>query len=414
MDDVFPPNGYKQIKSKVSGITVYQATEDEGEHQEVVAFSCPQCGATSAFCSDNGGLTCTHCRYYEAPKEAVYSGKGSEEFEFTLATVQRASQGWGVDRKELVCSHCGGHSILPPESLSHTCPFCHSNKVVQQKAPQDVLRPRFLVPIKIHPNQIKAKVQEWMGNNWLLPKDLHRLAHQTEFVPVYIPYWTFDAQAKARWKAEVGKRVNVGKTTTTVWKWKSGWVEHYFDDHLENGSRHLDPHLLAKIQQFNLEELVPYDPSFLAGVSAQAYEVQLDDAWKLARQHMREEIKRRCRDQIHESKIRNFHMGLDFSEESWRYILLPFLIGSYTYNGKSYQVLINAQNRRLAGNRPADWNRLGKFALLSVIPAAFLLLGSLLFPEIKDELSIGSFLAFAGAAIFSIVSFISAKKLENP
>lgn len=414
MDDVFPPKGYKKINSKVSGITVYKAAEEAEDHQEVVAFSCPQCGATSAYCADNGGLTCTHCKYYEAPKDLAYSGKGSEEFEFTLTTVQRASQGWGIERKELECNNCGGHSILPPESLSHTCPFCHSHNVVQQQAPQDVLRPRFLIPIKVQPNQIKNKVKEWLGNSWLLPKDLQRLAHATEFVPIYIPYWTFDARAKAKWKAEVGKRVKRGDRHVTIWRWESGWVEHYFDDHLENGSVHLDQRLLKKIERFHLEELVPYDPSFLAGVSAQAYEVQLDQAWQYARKHMREDIRKRSLSQTSTSRVRNFHMGLSFSEESWRYILLPFLIGSYEYNGKSYQVLINGQNRSLAGNRPADWNKLGKMAILSFLPAALTFLSILLFPEAKEPLTTAGILGFAGAIIFSILGYTQARKLENP
>ena len=139
----FPPDGYEQISSSISGITIYQPKQESESHKEVVAFSCPQCGAATAYCSDNGAVTCTHCNYHEAPEASTASGKGSEELEFTLTTVQRASQGWGLERKELSCNSCGGKTILPPESLSHTCPFCHSQHVVQQKASQDALRPRF-------------------------------------------------------------------------------------------------------------------------------------------------------------------------------------------------------------------------------------------------------------------------------
>ena len=413
MNSPFPPEGYESTPSNVPGIHIYKPKADEDGHQEVVAFSCPNCGASSAFCADNGALTCTHCKYYEEAEDPIFSGKGSEELEFTLETVQRASQGWGLDRKELVCENCGGHTVVAPENLSHTCPFCHSHKVIQQQAPQDALRPRFLIPIKVHTDLVKSNIEAWMGRHWLLPSDLHRLAHATDFVPMYIPYWTFDARGKARWKAEVGKWESRGEKSELVWRWESGWAETYFDDLLVSGSSHLEEKLLEKIQRFDLRELTPYNPSFLAGVHAQAYEVSLDEAWMSARSIMRESLRGDCLEKPSGSEIRNFHMGLQFSEESWRYILLPFLVGSYEYNGKSYQVLINGQNKRMAGRRPVDWRKLGKISLLSMLPGLLLLLGILAFPQFQEELTIGGIGALVLSAIVFLFLLTSAFKLQR-
>ena len=57
------------------------------------------------------------------------------------------------------------------------------------------------------------------------------------------------------------------------------------------------------------------------------------------------------------SKIRNFSMNLDFSEESWRYVLLPLYLANYPFDGKNYQVMINGQTGAIAGQRPVDWTR---------------------------------------------------------
>ncbi len=117
-------------------------------HQPVVDFKCPQCGATTAYSVPDGGLTCTHCGYYEPPEKPVV-GKGAQEFEFTVETMERAAHGWGEPRTEMECQNCGARTSLPVGSLTSTCAFCGSNKVIQREAPQDVLRPRFLIPFKI-------------------------------------------------------------------------------------------------------------------------------------------------------------------------------------------------------------------------------------------------------------------------
>ena len=94
MSNPFPPPGYILTKSAINGIEVYiPAPTDSGPRQEVVDFKCPQCGATTAYNATDGGLTCTHCGYYEAPQKAVV-GKRADQFEFTVDTIQRAAQGW--------------------------------------------------------------------------------------------------------------------------------------------------------------------------------------------------------------------------------------------------------------------------------------------------------------------------------
>ena len=73
----FPPPGYIPTQSAVSGIEVYMpAPPEAGPQQEVVDFKCPQCGATTAYSVEDGGLTCSHCGYYEAPHKAAI-GRGA-------------------------------------------------------------------------------------------------------------------------------------------------------------------------------------------------------------------------------------------------------------------------------------------------------------------------------------------------
>jgi DNA-directed RNA polymerase subunit RPC12/RpoP len=382
MTEPFPPPGYIQGESKLEGIEIYQPAPPAEKHQEIVDFKCPQCGATTAYSLEDGGLTCTYCNYYESPK-SVAVGKRADEFEFKVETLERAAQGWGEARKELSCQRCGAAVSLPPESLTVTCPFCGSNKVIQRQAPQDILRPRYLVPFKIEPHACRAAVQTWLGSSWMTPASLQQVSRVGDFTPIYIPFWTFDSACKAGWKAQVGHEVTERyyqdgewKTRTRIdWRWESGHVQASYDDVLINGTQKLSPVLLERISNFNLSALTPYEPRFLAGLQAQAYDIPLETAWEQGREVMRERTRQACRSQASTSLVRNFSMSLDFSEESWRYILLPLFISVYQYESNAYQIMVNGQSGAVSGQRPADWNKV--WLVIAACLAPGLLLGLL-------------------------------------
>ncbi len=422
----FPPKNYIPTKSTISGIEIYKpAPENQGQHKAVVSFNCPQCDGTTAFNALDGGLTCGFCGYHEPPKKALV-GKGAEEFEFTVETVERAAHGWGVERSDLHCQRCGSHTIIPPESLTHTCPFCGSNNVIQQKAPQDALRPRFLVPFKLESEACQKIAREWLGSSWMTPAGMKRLSRIADFVPVFIPFWTFDSHATATWRAEVGhtkssRRYNSRTkswttTTKTVWKWESGRVKRFFDDLVVSGSTQLSKKLLGQIQDYNLHDLLEYEPNLLAGQQAQAYDLPLDEAWKSARHTMREKTRLDCRRQASTSKIRNFSMSLDFSDESWRYILLPVYIAIYHYQQEQFQVMVNGQTGSIAGQRPPDWVKIWLLISLSMAPSLILGVAGivlLFFGGVGFPLLLVAFVLAAIGIAISLKLFQKAQELDD-
>lgn len=419
----FPPPGYVPTKSAIPGIEIYKpAPENTGPQQEIVSFNCPRCDGTTAFNAADGGLTCSYCGYHEPPQKPIV-GKGAEEFEFTVETVERAAHGWGVERIDLHCRRCGAHTAIPPDTLTHTCPFCGSNNVIQQKASQDELRPRFLIPFKLEQEACQKITREWLVGSWMTPGSIRRLARIADFIPVFIPFWTFDSKAYATWRAEVGhtkssRRYNSRTkswttTTKTVWRWESGSVSRFFDDLVVSGTTRLSRKLLGEIQNFNLNDLLAYEPKFLAGQKAQAYDLPLNEAWEAARHSMREATRQDCRKQASTNKIRNFNMNLDFSEESWRYILLPVYIAIYHYQGERYQVMINGQTGKIAGQRPADWVKvwlvvlaiMSPSLLLGLVGVILLLLGGIGFPFLA--------VAFVLALFGIVLSFHLVKKAQE-
>lgn len=415
------------------GIEVYMpAPVVEAVKAEVVDFKCPQCGATTAYSAADGGLTCTHCNYYEAPQRPI-EGKGAEQLEFTVDTLEQAAvqdqllrpaQGWGESRVEVACQSCGAVITLATTNLSYTCPFCGSNKVIQRQASQDVLRPRFVIPFKVDTPACSRISTEWLGSSWMTPSDLRQSASKALFQGVYLPYWTFDARTPASWRAEVGhprmeryRHNGEWKTRTVIdWRWESGQVEQIHDDLLVPGAGSASPLLLKEIGNFDLNDLSPYEPKYLAGFQAQAYDVPLEAAWETGRQEMRERTKQACIARASTSQVRNFTMSLDFADESWRYILLPVYSAAYTYGGKTYQAMINGQTGAIAGQRPVDWNKLWLVIALALLPGFIVgVLGLLAIPLFGIGVpiaGIGFFLLLVGV-VASIVLYIQAARMDD-
>lgn len=419
-----PPTGYIPIQSSLEGVTVYAPQKEDEKTDTLTVFKCPKCGATTRFDVAAGGVACEHCGYLK-PVEAAAIGRKAEEYEFTLETLNEAEQGWGVMRQALHCDSCGVDLSIEKTALTITCPFCASNKVNVRVAQSSHLRPRYLVPFKILAETNRARAREWLGKGWFHPDALAPSAILDHFSGVYMPFWTFDAQISAAWKAEVGhehqeRYYDSGskswKTRIVIrWRWQSGRVNLTIDDLLVSGSAHASRLILEKLFPFNLNELVTYHPDFLAGWQAHSYEITLPAAWEDGKAAMRQKAVKACYADIGSSHVRNFSMTADFADQSWRYILLPVYISAYKYENKVFQVMVNGQTGVVAGQKPVAWWKIWLAIAALLSPGA--MLGLIGFPLLIAggigfiPLALG-FILFVVGGIFSFIIYQQAVASE--
>jgi hypothetical protein len=132
-------------------------------------------------------------------------------------------------------------------------------------------------------------------------------------------------------------------------------------------------------------------------LKAKSYDIPLDDAWSSARGQMREMSKDACRSAIHSNHVRNFSMNADFSDETWRFILLPVYIAAYRFGEKGYQVMVNGQSGKVAGQKPVAWRKVLAVILLALLPGLIAgLVGMLQGSSGGTALALGIFLFLAG------------------
>ena len=400
-----PPAGYIPVESRLAGVTVFAPAPKVETGPDALIFTCPRCGAATAYDPGAASVTCGSCgtpQYFQA--QVV--GRAAEVDEFRVDVLDREARGWGRERRELHCDACGADLSLAANDLSATCAFCGSTRVVARAATDAGLRPRFLIPFKVPAEACHKLAQEWLGRGWMHPAGLAAAAGSAQFTGLYLPFWTFGARVAADWRAEVGYEVQrryfdahdaKWKTKTEIeWRWQAGRVVVPVNDHLEAATTKISATLLGRVATYDLNGLVAYDPAFLAGWQAQAYDRPLATAWENARAHMREAARQACQGDIGSPHVRNLAVAADFEDERWRYILVPAYLAPYRFNDKLYQLLINGQTGAVVGQKPVEWLRVWLAVAAILAPGLLLSLLGLLLAVV----GIGLVLLVLGGGLF--------------
>lgn len=412
--------GFEQVPSRLDGVMVFAPIPEKDELQ-TQSYSCPQCGGHLQFDVNVAGMACIYCGYTAAVKTETV-GKEAESFEFTIENVKASEEEWQTGRQLLHCDNCGAELSYPEGSVAASCPYCGSNKVNLSFPKTKSLRPQVLLPFNVKPDDLKANISDWLGKGWMHPKELKTLAQPDKLSPIYLPYWTFSAAIEADWKAEVGHYEteryydSSSKSYKTrqvlVWRWESGQVSHHFQDMTVNGvnPKRINHAMLTAIEPYSLDALVLFSPDYLVGMNVQAYETPLNDAWETARQNMRASSQDLCKSDTGSSHVRNMSIDMSYDDEKWRYVLLPVYMTGYSFMSNYYNIMLNGQTGKLAGQKPVDWKKVRAITwLIALIPLILFII--LLLAKVSFAMFMG-FLAVIGI-IVSITLYNQAKRAEK-
>ena len=368
--------------------------------QEEFRWPCEQCGAQLRFAPGQTRLVCDHCGHVqEIPQETQRSRtKALQELDLAKGLRDDLSSGEMVEVRTTTCPNCGAQVEITGATHATECPFC-ATPVVLDTGTLRHIKPQALVPFALTESEARKAMVAWMGSLWFAPGTLLEYARKGRAMNgIYVPYWTFDADTSSRYSGERGEyyyetrtvqvRVN-GKMETrqeqvrrTRWYSTSGRVARDFDDVLVMASRSLPERLGDELTPWDLGALAPYNPEFLAGFQAEGYTVPLAEGGDVARNRMSVVIAQDVRRDIGGDEQRIHSIDTDWSDETFKHILLPIWMAAYKYNGKSYRFLVNGQTGEVQGERP--WS-VWKIAF-AVLLAAVLALGAVYLsdPEALD------------------------------
>src|SRR5208282_4917020 len=120
---------------------------------------------------------------------------------------------------------------------------------------------------------------------------------------------------------------------------------------------------LDALEPWDLPALCAYEPAYLAGFKAQRYQIELPAGFEKAKQVMERTITQDVRRDIGGDEQRIEQVRTATSNETFRHLLLPVWIGAYRFQGKVFQVVVNARTGEVQGERPYS---AAKIALLVI------------------------------------------------
>lgn len=344
-------------------------------------FPCSACGSDLRFEPAKGQLTCPHCGHEEV-LDAAPPANAIPELDFRAALARALPEAEMEETRVLSCDSCGAQVELDHVTHAKECPFCAS-PVVTDTGTHRHIKPRGVLPFALQAEEARAAMEAWLGKLWFAPNGLKEFARKGRPLQgIYLPYWTYDAATRSMYSGARGTVYYVTRTRTNAkgetetyreqkvrWTPVSGRVARDFDDVLVLASKTLPRRHTEALEPWDLSEMVPYTPEYLAGFRAEGYAIDLEDGFDLARTKMDKVIRRDVRFAIGGDRQRIDTIQTSVSDVTFKHVLLPVWLAAYRFRDKVYRCVINGRTGRVQGERPwSVWKIL--FAILGALLAA--------------------------------------------
>jgi len=344
-------------------------------------FPCPQCGADYRFAPAEGKLICDHCGHSEPLAEEDRPTGGIPELDFRAAIEARLPEAEIEETRVSKCPNCGAEVEFDANTHARECPFC-ATPVVTDTGTHRHIKPRGVLPFALSEREAQTAMAEWLGRLWFAPNGLREYARKGRKMDgIYVPYWTFDADTKSAYRGERGTVYYVTETVMRDgkpeqvqrqkirWRPVSGRVARFFDDVLVLASKSLPKKYTDALEPWDLSELKPYAPEFLAGFRAEGYQVELSEGYSEARAIMDRTIDRDVRFDIGGDRQRVHDIQTQVSDVTFKHILLPVWMAAYKFRGKTYRFVVNGRTGRVQGERPWSVWKIAIAVVLGLIVA---------------------------------------------
>jgi len=349
----------------------------EINRENINRFLCPACGANMVFNPQNGQLACSYCGHAQEIKAAgTVEEKSYEEF---LRPEAMQLQPMATDAMQVGCSSCGAIVNFTPPETARECDFCGAKIVAQPKAADPLIAPEGVLPFSVTTPQANAALKSWISSRWFAPSKLKDFARPDKISSIYIPYWTYDAFSRTAYDGERGEHYyetiyyeengeqKSRQVRHTNWYSASGAVERQFDDVSVPATTSLPQNYLDALEPWDFAELKSYEPAFLSGHKAQTYQIALPQGFERFKEIASGVILTDVCRNIGGNEQRIHDVSTDFSDITFKHLLLPVYAGAYQFGGKTFQIVVNGRTGEVQGARPYSWLKIAAFVLVLIM-----------------------------------------------
>lgn len=359
------------------------------EEEKVVSEhkkACINCGAELKFKPGTTSVTCEYCNHQETIEQ---HNDGFNELELKPYLDEMGGQSHSEEIMMLHCKNCGANQHIEENYKSLHCVYCTMPLIIEDAYKEDWILPGAVLPFEFDQKKSHQIFSKWVKSLWFAPNNLKKAALDPQNTKgLYLPYWTFDAQLFANYTGQRGhyyyvsvpytanvKGKSVRRTRQerrTRWEPTRGSIKGFVDDTLIKASRQRKNPIPKKISNWNLDALVAFNTSFLAGFVTEKYTISLKNGHLSSTKEAKEIAKSWARSDIGGDTQRIGSIDMKLSDETFKHILLPVYISAYRYGGKKYNFFINGQSGTISGKRPYSFWKIF-FSVLCVVIVIVLL-----------------------------------------
>lgn len=344
----------------------------------LVEYKCPCCSGAISFDSKLQKLVCPYCNTefdVEAVKdfnEAEDETKNASEPAWDEYTSQSGNGDWqeGEELNVYTCSACAGEIVADATTAATLCPYCGAPVIVSGKL-SGAFRPDYVIPFKVNKEEAQKGFERFMKKKPLLPKDFKGLHTLDKIEGIYVPFWLYDCDTDSSMRYRA----------TRVRTWSDSNYRYTKTSHFlltragtlsfvrvpADGSSKMDDIYMEAIEPFNYSEMVDFNMPYLAGFTAEKYDVDP----KQASAHANERIKRSTESQFSRTTmgyttVTTQSSSIKILNGKTGYALLPVWLLNTKYKDKTYTFAMNGQTGKFVGELPIDKKKtIGWFGLVA-------------------------------------------------
>ena len=308
-----------------------------------------------------------------------------------LRSAGPETRDWRFEKREVKCQSCQAITVFEASRTAQRCEFCGSPSIVPVEATRDAITPTAVLPAKLSEPQVRDRLRQWYASRMFAPDRFKKAALTDTLHGLYLPYWTFDAHVHAAWTAMAGyvyfervqRRGPDGRIVTVSeqrirWQPAAGQLEYFFDDDLVPGTVGVELTLLRKVEPFPTrgDELKPYEPAYVRGWVVERYQVDLRGAAELNLHQMEAAVRQLCASKVPGDTQRDLQVETQYRGRTFKHVLVPVWLVSYTYGPKNYQIVVNGYTGAIAGDRPISYVKVFFYIILPALILVLLMLVS--------------------------------------
>ena len=240
---------------------------------------------------------------------------------------------------QINCSHCGAPLPVQPGEILVTCNYCGFTSVIETGKAFEF--EHSLIMNTVQADSAFAKVQNWMGNSFMAPKDFAKKSSLARQDLMYLPFWVVSGEASTQYKG-IFERIAPAVE-------KDGEITNHYD-WLVLARRKSD--FPTRAYHISLSGKIPFEAAKIdKGAKVLNSEIEADEAVQQAKSEIQNLHEYLAKEKV--DRVINLETNLDV--KGTYYLHAPVWFITYQYRNSQYQVLLDgASGDVIKGDVPKD------------------------------------------------------------